>query len=52
MADEKGEVYNELIDFISEKMSEDFAIQTLGECLIVNLDSGLRETDENIEITG
>ncbi|KAL5251622.1 hypothetical protein ACHWQZ_G017112 [Mnemiopsis leidyi] len=29
MADEKGEIYNEFIDFITEKMNEDFAIQTL-----------------------
>ena len=30
MADEKAEIYNEFIDFITDKMNEDFAIQTLG----------------------
>ncbi|XP_063687803.1 GTPase-activating protein and VPS9 domain-containing protein 1-like isoform X2 [Bolinopsis microptera] len=29
MADEKAEVYDEFIDFVSEKMNDDFAIQTL-----------------------
>ena len=33
MADEKGEIYNEFIDFITDKMNEDFAIQTLGKSL-------------------
>ena len=33
MADEKAEVYDEFIDFVSEKMNDDFAIQTLGKIL-------------------
>ena len=31
MADEKGEVFYEYCDFVSERMIEDMSIQTLGE---------------------
>ena len=31
MADEKGEVFYEYCDFVSERMVEDMSIQTLGE---------------------
>ena len=31
MADEKSDVYNEFIDYVSERMEIDLAIQSLGK---------------------